>query len=297
MISSAIFPVLLLLLRLSGLKVVVTMHGVVPRKLVNAQFAEAFFIPERFVALNLGLTFMTILMCKLANIVIVHNGFAKDTLYKDYEVSLQKILVIPHGIGVSDPENLNFSLEKCNSVLFFGNITPSKGLETLIAAFERVRVPNVKLIIAGGPHPRGMNYFLRIAKMVRSSPVAKKIALTGYISDERIHFLFSQCSMAVFPYIFSVSSSGGLSFALQHLKPTVVTALPVFTETIIHQQNGLVVPASDSEALAEAIELLLLNDDVRHRLSRGIAENSSNLDWSVVATRTYEAYLHAFLNS
>jgi glycosyltransferase involved in cell wall biosynthesis len=289
-VSSAVFPLLLFLLRLMGIKVVVTMHGVIPRKVARKQFADAFFIPANFIALKVGLPVITMLISANANAIVVHDKSAKNTLHEDYGVAPQKINVIPHGIGLPNLEPLRSQRVRENTVLFFGNITPSKGLDTLIAAFEHVRVPNAKLIIAGGPHPRGNNYFQQIMRSVRSSSTSDRITMTGYIPDERIHSLFEECSLAVFPYTFSVSSSGGLSFALQHRKPVIVTDLPTFTQIITDDLNGLVVPPEDSRALTSAIERILLDHDLRNLISNGIMKSLSYLTWPAIAKETSECY-------
>jgi glycosyltransferase involved in cell wall biosynthesis len=289
-VTSGTFPLLVSLLRLRGIKVVVTMHGVVPRKLARKQFADAFFISANPIALRIGLPVLTMLISASANAIIVHNQSAKNVLHEDFRVALRKIRVIPHGIGDNTTETRQSQRVQENTVMFFGNITPSKGLETLITAFEQVRVPNARLIIAGGPHPRGTNYFEKIIQMVRSSSISTRITITGYVPDERIHSLFKQCSLAVFPYTFSVSSSGGLSFALQHQKPTIVTDLPTFTEIITNNLNGLIVPPGDTKALTSAIERILLNPGLRNYLSKGISKNLSQLAWSAIATETAECY-------
>jgi len=289
-VASGVFPLLVSLLRLMGIKVVVTMHGVVPRKLARKQFADAFFIPANPIALGFGLPVLTMLISASANAIIVHNQSAKNTLHEDFGVALEKIRVIPHGIGARITETRQSQHVQENTVMFFGNITPSKGLETLISAFEQVRVPNARLIIAGGPHPRGSSYFEQIIQMVRSSSISNRITITGYVPDERIHSLFRQCSLAVFPYNFSVSSSGGLSFALQHQKPTIVTDLPTFTEIITDNLNGLIVPPRNTKALTSAIERMLLNRELRNSLSNGILKSLSDLAWTAIATETLECY-------
>ena len=289
-VTSTVFPLLVSLFRLMGIKVVVTMHGVVPRKLGRKQFADAFFIPANFITLKLGLPIITMLISTSANAIIVHNKLARDTLHEDYGVRHQKIRVIPHGIGSLNSENCGSQREQENTILFFGNITPSKGLETLVAAFGQIRVPDARLIIAGGPHPRGSHYFQQITQTVRSSSASERITITGYVPDERIHSLFEQCRLVVFPYTFSVSSSGGLSFALQHRKPIIVTDLPTFTEIITHNLNGLVVPPEDPKALASAIEQILLNSDLRNSISNGITKSLSNLVWPAIAQKTLECY-------
>jgi glycosyltransferase involved in cell wall biosynthesis len=289
-VSSAVFPLLLFLLRLMGIKVVVTMHGVVPRKLARKQLADAFFIPANLIALRIGLPALTMLISANANAIVVHNKSAKDTLHEDYGVAPQKINIIPHGIGLPNSKPPRSPRVGENTILFFGNITPSKGLETLIAAFEQVQVPNAKLIIAGGPHPRGNKYFQQITKMARSSSASARITITGYIPDERIHSLFEKCNLAVFPYTFSVSSSGGLSFALQHMKPVIVTDLPSFTQIITDNLNGLVVPPDNSRALTMAIERILLNHDLSNLISNGIVKSFSHLAWPTIAKETFDFY-------
>lgn len=288
-ISSLLFPLLLFILRLMGVKVIVTLHGVVPRKFAQKEFAEAFFVPANFVALRLGLTVLTMFICAIANAVIVHTKSAKAILHDDYGVSESKICVIHHGVNVQDPGFSATSVRE-NSVLFFGNISPSKGLDTLIRAFEEVRVPNAELIIAGGPHPRGSQYFQQVVQMAKSSSASKSITMVGYVPDEQIDSLFGQCSLVVFPYVFSVSSSGGLSFAMSYGKPVIVTNLPAFNEVVTDNLNGIVVPSGDIKALASAIERILLNPVLRDSLSHEIKKSVSKVSWSVTAKITSEFY-------
>jgi len=288
-ISSTIFPLFLLLLRSMRIKVIVTMHGVVPRSYADTKFAEAFFVPKYPIILSFGLATITVLICKIANLLIVHNYLAKKILNKEYHVFKEKIVVIPHGVKIYDKKLTKTSADS-KQILFFGNITPSKGIETLIAAFERIAVPGAKLVIAGGPHPRGMHYFRRIVKRVQSSPMHENILITGYISEERIHSLFEQCDLVVFPYRFSVSSSGSLSLALSHLKPVVVTALPNFEEIITNGKNGLVVPLNDLGALVNAIEHVLLDKKFERELSQAVEETCFHLTWSKIALKTAKSY-------
>jgi glycosyltransferase involved in cell wall biosynthesis len=288
MFSALIFPLLLLVCRLSRMKVLVTVHGVVPKNLATSQFAEAFFVTSNFLFLRLGLSFITIVICKLANTVIVHNNYLKDTLIQDYKVSSHKIQVVPHGVG---NKTLGKPLDSDgNLVLFFGNITPSKGIETLIEAFEQIHVPNTRLIIAGSPHPRGKKYFNEITQRIARSPVSEKITLTGRIPDDKVVSLFEECTVAVFPYTFAVSSSGGLSFAIQQRKPVIVTDLPTFTEVIVHGKNGLVVPLRNAKTLAEAIEKILLDKKLGSEMSQQIQESALTLAWSAIAHKTLECY-------
>lgn len=287
MISAALFPVLLLFMRFLRVKTVVTMHGVISKSAANNEFAEAFFVPKNYFLLRVGLGSLTTIICKLANTMIVHSHSAKNALTHDYQINPTKIRVVPHGVGLWNSENRT---PPENNILFFGNITPSKGLENLISAFEQVKVPNSKLIIAGGPHPRGLAYFQKINDVIQGSKKSEEIICTGYVPDEQIHQLFEKAQATVFPYTFSVSCSGGLSFALQHQKPAIVTSLPSFTEIIVDGANGIVVPPNDNTALAKAIERLLLDKHLRDELTRGIAKTCERLNWPEIASENIKCY-------
>jgi glycosyltransferase involved in cell wall biosynthesis len=288
MLTAALFPLLILLIKFQRIKTVITLHGIISKTAANNEFAEAFFVPKNYFLIRIGLGSLTTAICRIADTIIVHSLEGKETLIKDFGIPTCKIKVVPHGIGLRDSnESLN---DSSKSVLFFGNITPSKGLETLISAFEQVKVQDAKLIIAGGPHPRGAEYFRKITNSIQNSKKSDQIAITGYVPDGEIHSLFEKCQVAVFPYKFSVSCSGGLSFALQHRKPSIVTSLPSFTEVIVDGINGLVVPPRDELALAAAIERLLSDENLQECLSRGIDKKCTHLHWPDIASETIKCY-------
>jgi len=287
-LAALIFPMLLLSTKILRKKIVVTIHGVVPQKLATTEFAKSFFVTTNFFILKYGLGILIIIICKLANTIIVHNNFSKGILVQDYKIKPQKIRIIRHGVGPNKTKNRTSS--KQNTVLFFGNMTPSKGIETLISAFEQIQIPNTKLIIAGGSHPRGKEYFLRIKQRTKISPVSKNIVLKGYIPYAKIHKLFEECTLAVFPYIWSVSSSGGLALALQHQKPVIVTAQPSFVEMIKNGRNGIVVPPKDPKALAIAIKKILFDKKLQQVMSKKNGKDYSNLLWTNIAVKTLECY-------
>jgi glycosyltransferase involved in cell wall biosynthesis len=287
LLSALLFPVLLSVTRILNIKVIVTIHGVVPRNQMTTKFANAFFVTPNFFILN-GIAILTLIICKLTNAIIVHNSLAKSILTAHYGINREKVRVIHHGIGINkgpEKESVNNSI-----ILFFGNVTPSKGIETLISAFEEIQVPDAKLLIAGSIHSRGKEYFLEIKRLVAKSPASERITLAGYIPDDKIHELFEKSTVAVFPYTIAVSSSGSLSFALQHHKPVIVTSLPTFTETIKNNWNGIVVPPHDPKALAQAIKQILSNEKIRKLMIKRNTELSKELTWTTISEKTLELY-------
>ena len=51
-------------------------------------------------------------------------------------------------------------------------------------------------------------------------------------------------------------------------RPVVATAVQGHLETVRHEETGLLVPPSDAEALADAVERLLLDEELADTLSQ-----------------------------
>ena len=74
-------------------------------------------------------------------------------------------------------------------------------------------------------------------------------------------------------------------------KPIVATDVPGCREAVIHGVNGLLVPARDPQALADAIERLLRDADLRARMGRaGRQKMVLEFDDQEVARRTANVY-------
>jgi glycosyltransferase involved in cell wall biosynthesis len=59
--------------------------------------------------------------------------------------------------------------------------------------------------------------------------------------------------------------------------PVVATAVGGIPEQIIDGENGFLVPAGDSRAMATQIEQILSDDDLRHRISKSAADSARRL--------------------
>lgn len=74
-------------------------------------------------------------------------------------------------------------------------------------------------------------------------------------------------------------------------KPTVCSDLPALAEIIVHEQRGLLYPAGDTVALADAIQRLLEDDGLASRLSRtACAWVEKERVWPTVVKRSLEVY-------
>jgi len=156
----------------------------------------------------------------------------------------------------------DFVLEN-NYILFFGNIAPWKGVDTLIEAVKIVKNKirqNFKLVIAGIPYPgfEGMKFFENL-----ESEDNKFInVINKYITSSEIPTLVSKSSFLVLPYNnhFQYSSSGVIPLSYTFAKPVIVSNVPSLVEYVDHGKTGLIFEVNDSNQLANCIIDLIENN-------------------------------------
>jgi len=147
-------------------------------------------------------------------------------------------------------------------VAFVGRLLADKGIHTLVAAHRllRSRGSNVELLIAGTPdlaNPASVSQ--QEAEAWNREP---GISWLGHVTD--IGSLWARASIAVLP-----SRREGLPMSLLEAaacgRPMVATDVPGCREVALPNQTGLLVPADDAPALADAIETLSKSPELRAR--------------------------------
>ena len=144
-------------------------------------------------------------MLLMANSVTVLMPTYRKILLEQY--GRQNVHVRAHGILSYLPEYPDFSLRgnPVHRLLAFGKWGTYKRLEPMLQAFELIakRLSNVKLVVAGGDHPRTPGYVASIAKQFASDP---RVEFTGYVAEEEIPDLFRTATVAMMPYSSSTGS-------------------------------------------------------------------------------------------
>ena len=140
-----------------------------------------------------------------------------------------------HGIFDGKPEPPDFSRRgnPTHRILAFGKWGTYKRLELLIEAFNRAaaQIPHIRLIIAGGDHPKTPGYVQSVA----SRNINSSISFLGYVPEEAIADLFRETSLAVMPYTSSAGSSGVAHLAAQYGVPVIASDIPDFRELAEHE--------------------------------------------------------------
>lgn len=112
-------------------------------------------------------------------------------------------------------------------ILAFGNWGTYKRLEKLMEAFPAIleKIPNARLIVAGGNHPAAAGYWESIQA---AQPAHLPIEFHGYIPQKDVASLFQTSTVLVMPYDSSTGSSGPAHQACEYGLPIVCADIPDF---------------------------------------------------------------------
>ena len=248
---------------------------------------------------------------RLADHMFVHTEKMKSELVEDFGVGERAVTVIPFGINNAVPHtDLTAAQAKRQlgiketekAILFFGRLRPYKGLEHLLAAYQRLihRNSDYRLIVAGEPKKGSEKYRDEVLEVIRRiespGPIICKLQ---FIPDRDTELYLKAADVLVLPYK-EIFHSGVLFLAHSFGLPVVAADVGSFREEIIEGRTGFLCNPSDSVDLANAIERYFESDlyknlpDSRQEIQDYVSERHS---WSVVAEMTRNVYAELLRSS
>jgi glycosyltransferase involved in cell wall biosynthesis len=222
--------------------------------------------------------------------LVVLSESALDTLSSGYDVPRDEILVVPHGTHWSAQP---VSEGPRRSLITWGLLGPGKGLERSIRALSHLRDLSPKPIyrIVGRTHPavlrtHGLSYRRALEDLVRELELDEMVEFVDrYLDDDELLKMVASSDVVVIPYDNEEQvSSGVVTDAIGAGRPVVATRFPHAME-LVRKGAGISVP-HNSEAMADAIRLLLDSEPAYLMAAATAAESSKALSW-VEGARTY----------
>jgi glycosyltransferase involved in cell wall biosynthesis len=150
-------------------------------------------------------------------------------------------------------------------ILFFGRLSPYKGVDDLLQAMPEVfrEFPEEQLIIAGKRYP-GFDINENFLNTYKNNITL----IDRHIPNDELAMLIKQAKFIVCPYK-DATQSGVLMTAFGLNTPVIATNVGSFPEFIKDNVNGLLVPPNDPQQLAEGIRFALRNERYK-TLAEGI---------------------------
>jgi len=229
-----------------------------------------------------------------AETIIAVSYSTKRDLMEIFGVPEEKIRVIYSGVERrfyrrTPPEAEQQTLQEKyrlpeRFILFLGTIEPRKNIPTLIQAYTILRdrytdFENTHLVLAGASGWLKKDIFTKAAQ----SPHASAIHFPGFIDEKDRPALFNLAELFVFPSIFEGFGFPPLE-AMASGIPTIVSNRASLPEVV--GDGALLVDPHDPDALAEAMAMMLRDQELRrHYRERGIAR-AQQFSWDDTAEKT-----------
>lgn len=181
------------------------------------------------------------------------------------------IKVIPYTISIaSAPKHGPSFRKKRPMALYAGRLVERKGVEYLLRAFAEVvkEIPAELILLGEGPEKERL--------MVLSSELGLggKAVFKGWISQEALAGLYSECNVFVLPAIIdSKGDTEGLGVvlleAMSYKKPVIASGLGGILDIVVHEETGLLVKEKKVSDLASALRRILKDPQLAERLGLG----------------------------
>jgi glycosyltransferase involved in cell wall biosynthesis len=207
-------------------------------------------------------------------------------------------VLIPNGIPLKEIEAERVRTPKVSGrMLFVGRLEEMKGVDTLLEAFQKLKVDSGKLKVVGGGSLRPS-----LERLATELGVSDRVTFTGMLSAPALFKEYAEAEVFVG---LSRSEALGNVFLEAQAAGCVVVATNVggipdivqdaSSELSTGSVTGLLVPPDDPDAAAAAISKLLSDEGLRKRLADQGRENAKNYDWDGIAEK-YEQEYRALLS-
>lgn len=241
---------------------------------------------------------------RLSDHIFVHTEQMKSELVQEFGCRTSAITVIPFGINNAVPHTpltsseakARLGIEQAErTILFFGRITPYKGLEYLVGAFSQLLLQSstYRLIIAGRPDNDSRDYCQSIQELIARQELGKRVLLRiEFVPDSETELYFKAADVLVLPYR-QIYQSGVLFLAYSFGLPVIATNVGGLPDEIIEGQTGYICQSEDSDQLAYAIKKYFESDlyDNLHSRRRLILEYANQrYSWETVGKMTVDTY-------
>jgi len=215
---------------------------------------------------------------------------------KKLRVKESKVTVIPSGIDserfnpkrpevMSEELNLREKLNIGDSFVlgFVGRLVPAKGLAFLFSAVKQIqnRHPNPLLLVVGeGPQKNELEAMAR--------DLGIDVVFAGWQPDTRPYY--SIMDVFVLPSLFEGLPNVILE-AMAMGKPVIATKIGGNPDVLSNGENGFLVAARNSQQIASAIEAMIENEDIKHRMGAANREKTETFfQWSRTVEEVEKVY-------
>lgn len=219
-----------------------------------------------------------------------------ETFGKEFS---HKIRIIPGGIHLEDFPlekkikiiNKRYKLKNKKVVLFTGKLTPQKGVQYLLKAAKDIK--GHIYIIGDGPEMKNLedlSYKLNLGN----------VHFLGYMGDdkkEEFKEFYYRADVLVTPSVWDEPLGLVILEAMSCKTPVVATRKGGIPLAVKNGVNGFLVRPRSSQQIAEAVNKLLANDELRKKMGEAARQTvERKFTWKKIAQKYIRVYKKAYTN-
>jgi len=207
---------------------------------------EVYLRPKKNIK-NILLRFIENRIVSNSKQIIVHNYMMADFLRKKYKTKKINTIVLGHYLK---KEHKRIG----KNILFFGVLSPGKGVEHLIKSMSCLN--DYKLKIVGSiPNDTCSSYKEKILKEFKKTNLENiEIKTKKWFTENEKEKYFNKSDIVVLPYVWGPYNSAVTHDAIENVLPAIVTRVGAIYDIIERFKLGIIVKPRNSEELAEAIQ-------------------------------------------
>jgi glycosyltransferase involved in cell wall biosynthesis len=206
----------------------------------------------------------------LADVVIANSTFTRDS-YAASGLDVSKVRIVPLGAPPIDEAGVEGGNVKYGPlrVLWVGTFSIRKGAHYLLSAWRRTVPSNSAMLDVFGANELPRNLTSKLPVSIHLSSTVSKSLLAEH---------YRAADVLIFP---TLCDGFGMvvSEAFSHGLPVITTTRAGAADLVRHGENGLIVPAGNAQALAEALEWCLSHRRELKAMRKTALETAARWQW------------------
>jgi glycosyltransferase involved in cell wall biosynthesis len=203
----------------------------------------------------------------LADFIFVPSEYAKRTYLAEGFPS-ERLVTLPYGV---DLEHFSPSSSAASGfrVLYVGALTFRKGVQYLLEAFSKVRLPHSELLLVGPMDPAFRPVLARYEGLFTYHPAAPKTKLRDFYTAASVFVLPSLADS------FSLATVEAMACGL----PVIISANTGAADLLTDQEDGFVLPIRDVPRLIEVLCYLFHHREAREAVGQRARRTAAAQTW------------------
>lgn len=238
--------------------------------------------------------------------VVVMTKLEYKELISTYKIDIDKIKLIHHGVPHVDVESkenlrLKYGYKKSTKIIStFGLLSPSKGIEFTISAISKIvpKFSDIKFLVLGETHPdcrktNGEEYREKLHRITKELGIENNIVFVNkYLTIKEIFEYIQLSDICITSYRLEQAISGHLTYAIGYGKAVISTPFS-YAKEILGEGRGLLAKFDDSDSIAECIDKLIFDTDLKNKIENNAFDFGKKLRWENIG----KEYANFFINT